>query len=290
MIGLVVDTGSNVPDLILQQYQIRKVPLRILLGKIEYRDDGIEVTEDQLLNYMQTSIPKTSLPFYEDIANCFEEMILDGYTEILAINIASALSGTFNSFNIVAKKVMKQHSNVKITVFDSRTVSIGIGLLVYKAAGMIAENPFLTTSELITMMNDIIDHKSRVFFVVPTLKYIIAGGRISRIVGTIGELFHVKPILTISREGMLDHSGKEMGLPRAIDKIIQNVKDFIGNQQVEGVAIYHSGKSEETLGYIKKIQDSLASYEIPKIFTGTISSTLLVHGGPGLVGVGVQIK
>lgn len=290
MFGLVCDTCSNLSDLIMQQYQIRKVPLRIILGKTEYRDDGIEITEDQLLRYMQKSFPKTSLPIYDDIVRCFEDMIHEGYTEILAINMASELSGTYSSFVIVAKKLMKQYPNVKIVVMDSQTLSMGIGLLLYKAATMKAENPDLSMDDLVAELHHIVQTKSKIFFVVPTLKYLIAGGRISRVVGTIGEMLHIKPILTVTSEGTLHQSSKEMGLSRAVDKIIENVKEFIQDHEIDGIGIYHSGDSEETLGYTKRIQDALASYDVPKIFTGKITSTLLVHGGPGLVGVGVQIK
>ena len=290
MFGLVCDSCSNLPDVIMQQYQIRRVPLRILLGKAEYRDDNIEITEDQLLGYMQKSFPKTSLPFYEDIVQCFEDMIKEGMTEILAINMASELSGTYNSFGIVAKKMIKKYPHVKIEVMDSRTLSIGIGLLLYKAANMKLEDPNLSLEDLVKQLQQIVKEKSKVLFVVPTLKYLIAGGRIGRVVGTLGEMLHVKPILGVAPSGALDRVGKERGLSKAVDKIITLVKEFIETHEVEGVALYHSGKSEETLGYIKRIQDSLASYSIPQIFKGTISSTLLVHGGPGLVGVGVQLK
>jgi fatty acid-binding protein DegV len=104
-------------------------------------------------------------------------------------------------------------------------------------------------------------------------------------------MLHFKPILSVSGEdGAFYQMGKEIGLNRAIDKIIEYAKTFIGNQQVEAIGIYHSGKSTETLDYVKKIQEKLSSLDIPQIFKGSISSTLLVHVGPGLVGLGVQLK
>jgi len=290
VIGIICDSGSNLPDFLLQRFQIRKVPLRVILGKSEFRDNGIEITEDQLLNYMQKGMPKTSLPFYEDIVSCFEEMIAEGYTQILAINLSSGLSGTFNSFQLVAKKIMKQHPHVAISVFDSLSLSIGTGMIIYKAAMIIEDNPSITLEELVENLKEMYTTKNHVYYVVPSLKFLIAGGRIGRIMGTIGEILHFKPILSVSAEGVFHQVGKEMGLNRAIDKIIEHAKAFIGNQQIEAIGIYHSGKSEETLGYVKKIQEKLASFDIPQIFKGTISSTLLVHVGPGLVGLGIQLK
>jgi fatty acid-binding protein DegV len=58
MIGIICDSGSNVPENILQKFHIKLVPLRVILDKTEYRDDGIEITEDQLLNYMEKGMPK----------------------------------------------------------------------------------------------------------------------------------------------------------------------------------------------------------------------------------------
>ena len=289
MIGIICDTGSNLPELILKRYQIRRVPLRIILGKTEYRDDGVEITEDQLLNYMQTSMPKTTLPSYDDIHGCFEEMIGEGYDEILVINLASVLSGTYNSFNLVSKKVMKEYPHVKVTVLDSQTVSMGVGLLLYKAGSMIVENPSISMEKLVETIKQTMSNQ-RVFFVVPTLKFLVAGGRIGRVLGTIGELLKVKPILTVAEDGSLHQLGKEMGLTKAVNHSIQFTKDFIGTRQVEAIAVYHSGKSEETLSHVERVLKEFETYHIPEIFTGTISSTLLVHGGPGLVGIGIQLK
>lgn len=291
MFGIVCDSGSNVPEMIASQYQIRKVPLRVILGKSEYRDDGKEITEDQLLQYMQKGMPKTSLPFYEDIVGCFEQMIQEGYKKILAINMSSGLSGTFNSFQLVAKKLMKQHPTVEIAVFDSFSLSIGTGMIVYKAAMLAEENPDISLTDLVNKLSAMYTAKNRVYYVIPSLKFLIAGGRIGKIMGTVGELLHFKPILSVSsKDGAFYQMGKEIGLNRAIDKIIDLANTFIGNQSIEAIGIYHSGKSEETFNYVKKIQEKLSHLDIPKVFLGTISSTLLVHVGPGLVGLGIQLK
>jgi DegV family protein with EDD domain len=291
MIGIICDSGSNVPENILQKFHIKLVPLRVILDKTEYRDDGIEITEDQLLNYMEKGMPKTSLPFYEDIVACFEEMIQSGVTQILAINLSSGLSGTFNSFQMVAKKMMKQYPDVTIAVFDSFSLSIGTGMIVYKAALLMEENPTITLDEVVSKLKEMYVAKNRVYYVIPSLKFLIAGGRIGRIVGTIGELLHLKPILSVSSEdGAFYQVGKERGLTKSIDKIVELTKTFIGNQAIEAIGIYYSGKSKETIAFVERIQEKLASYDIPQLFKGTISSTLLVHVGPGLVGLGVQLK
>jgi DegV family protein with EDD domain len=209
----------------------------------------------------------------------------------LAVNLSSGLSGTFNSFQLIAKKLMKKYPNVEIAVFDSFSLSIGTGLIIYKAAMLIEENPDISLQDLVEKLTAMYVAKNRVYYVIPSLKFLIAGGRIGKIVGTIGELLHVKPILSVSPvDGAFYQLGKEIGLNRAIDKIVEYAKSFIGNHQIEAIGIYHSGKSEETLAYVNKIQEKLSGLTIPEIFKGSISSTLLVHVGPGLVGLGVQLK
>ena len=290
MIGIICETGTNIPDSMLQRFQIRKIPLRIILDDIEYRDDGIEIKEEELLAYMQHGLPKTSLPFYDDIVHCFEEMIFEGFTEILAINLSGELSGTYNSFQMVAKKIMKQYPNVEIAVFDSLTVSIGTGMVVYKAASLIEENPQIKLNELMDQLKSMYQSKIQVLFVIPSLKFLMAGGRIGKVMGTIGEILQFKPILTISNDGKVHQAGKEMGFNRAIDKIIDLAKQFISNQKVEVMCIYHSGKDPKTIECTKRIQNELSIYDVPQIFTGTISSALLVHAGPGLVGLGILVE
>src|SRR5699024_12773782 len=44
--------------------------------------------------------------------------------------------------------------------------------------------------------------KGHVFFHIPNLKYLIAGGRIGRVTGAVGTLLNIQPIITCDEEGI----------------------------------------------------------------------------------------
>lgn len=286
MIGLIIDTGSNVPEIIQSRYPMDIVPLRIILDKKEYRD-GLEIQQPAIIEYMTQNFPKTSLPYLEDIQNAFLEKIQAGYKEIIVINLSSALSGTYNSFRLMAQKIRKKHPEVKIEVIDSKTVSIGTGLLIYKTAQWIDQGiPF---DEVIQRIHETMK-QIQVFFIVPTLRYLVKGGRLGRVSGTLGEWLKLKPIISINREGQLHSVAKKPGFQLAMKELIKQIREYTQDKTIDCMGLYYSGESEQTKTMLENVKKELQKLDPPELYFGTITSTLLVHGGPGLIGIGVLLS
>jgi len=286
MIGLIIDTGINVPEIIQSRYPMDIIPLRIILDKKEYRD-GLEIQQSAIIEYMTQNFPKTSLPYLEDIQTAFLEKIQAGYKEIIAINLSSALSGTHNSFRLMAQKIKKQHPDVRIEVIDSKNVSIGSGLLVYKTAQWIDQG--LPFDEIIKRIDETMK-QIQIFFVVPTLRYLIKGGRLGRVSGTLGEWLKMKPILSMNREGQLNSIAKKPGFQLAMRELVKQIKDFTQGKTIDCIGLYSSGESEQTKTMLEYVKKEIQKLEPPELYFGTITSTILVHGGPGLIGVGVLLS
>lgn len=286
MIGLIIDTGCNVPEIIQSRYPMKIVPLRIILDKKEYRDD-VDIDKATIMEYMIQHYPKTSLPFNEDIQNAFMEFIDQGCKEIIAINLSSGLSGTYNGFRLVVQKLKKTHPDVRIELVDSMSVSIGTGLLVYKVAQWIDQG--ICFDEIVKRIHETIK-LYQVFFIVPTLRFLIKGGRLGRVSGTLGEWFKIKPILSVSQEGLLHSIAKVPGFQRAMKELIKQIRKYVQGKEIEAIGIYHSGDSDQTKAMVEQAKKEIQKLAPPELYFGVITTTLLVHGGPGLIGIGVLLK
>jgi DegV family protein with EDD domain len=170
MIKIIVDSGTDVPKEVVEKYSISVVPLRVFLDDKEYRD-AVDITEDELLKFMENGgIPKTSQPTYDDVKDAFDEAIKEGYDQIIAINISSGLSGTYNVFKLAQSRIEEDNPNITIEVIDSLSISVSSGLLAYKAAKMIeAGNDF---DSIVDTLKNIVKSKLRVYYTIPTLKYL----------------------------------------------------------------------------------------------------------------------
>ncbi len=81
-IAIITDSTCDLPDDILEQYSIFLVPLRIVFEKQEFRD-RVGITPEKVYELLENEIPKSSLPFTEDVAKVVEEIISKGYSDII---------------------------------------------------------------------------------------------------------------------------------------------------------------------------------------------------------------
>ena len=106
-----------------------------------YRD-GIEIGYDELYDKLITSPihPSTSQPTPVDFAKVYQE--LAGETdEIISIHVSGKLSGTYSSA-LQGKKLIDTKTN--ITVIDSESVTMGLGIITISAARLALLNASLT--------------------------------------------------------------------------------------------------------------------------------------------------
>ena len=104
----VIITADSTCDLspeLLERYQIRTIPLTILLGEESFRD-GLDFTPDDMYRryHQGGTLPKTAAPSVQDFLDFFGPLLEQGY-EIVHLDISAELSGTFNAANIAAQEL-----------------------------------------------------------------------------------------------------------------------------------------------------------------------------------------
>ncbi|AEX85877.1 EDD domain protein, DegV family [Marinitoga piezophila KA3] len=284
-IAIVADSGCGIPKDIVEKYDVKIIPLRTIIDGKEYNEG--EFSQEFLYERMDNGDVKTSLPNPDIIRNTFEELIRNGKKRIITFNLSGSMSGTFNIFRLVSNEIMQKYEDVEIVNIDTLNISIGGGLVAYRAAQMIFEEG--KSFEEVAKWADEYRFKSKIFFVIPTLKYLAKGGRIGKVSAKIGEMLNIKPIISNSDEGIYYTVTKVRGLKRSYDKVYQEFLKFVDGRK-HMAAVYISGTSKELeklqKDFVKKIESLENNIEV---LVGKVSSTIGVHSGPDMFGIAALV-
>ena len=198
---IVTDSSCDLSDEQLSRYGIRMISLRIVCQNAEYRD-RIDIQEDELYELLTHELPKTSLPLPEDVSALYESLAQEGVTDVIHISISSGLSGTFNMVRMITQDF---ESRMRVHMVDSRTLSMGLGMMVLAAARALEEG---ATPEEAIERAQTVRRNQLGMFVIRTLEFLRKGGRIGKVEGVVGSLLQIKPIIYVNDEGHLRHSGQ----------------------------------------------------------------------------------
>lgn len=272
-IALVTDSTSDLNHEEIERYNIHMLSLKIVYSDREYTD-RVDITPDEVYNNMKVEVPTTSLPSMEDIDRLFVKLKDEGYTHVIAVTISTGLSGTHNSIRLMSEN----HPELKFEIFDSLALSLGAGAIVLECGEMI--NSGKSFEEIVNELPKLRD-KIRIYYVLDTLKYLMKGGRIGKVSGSIGEILNIKPIISINKEGVYFTHSKVRGREQSISKIFDIVKTALEEKKAK-IWVLHGGAKQEAQELYKRI---LELPNIIKVGFSDISPVAGVHTGPGLIGV-----
>ncbi|QGT99966.1 DegV family protein [Candidatus Syntrophocurvum alkaliphilum] len=273
-IALMTDSGSDLPQHIIDKYNIKVVPLKVIYPDREY-SDRVDIQPQEVYKRMPDEIPTTSMPSLEIINSTIKEIKEEGFTHLIAIHISSGLSGTYQSVELVAKDFT---DDLVIKIIDSKTLSMATGLMVLDAARNIADG--VSFENVIDKLNNL-QPNVKAYYVIETLEYLRRGGRIGRVAGMLGQFLSLKPIISVDTEGTYYTYCKARGRTKSIEKLIQIVEDAVKDKQIN-LAVLNGGADDEFDNLLEKIK------KLPNIkglITSEVSPALCVHTGPGLLAV-----
>ncbi|MBN1894860.1 DegV family EDD domain-containing protein [bacterium] len=239
-IALVTDTSCDLPLEVLDRYQIHIVPLHLNFGKTEYLDK-VAISPDQFYAKAETSpdFPKTSQPAVQQFAALYR-FLAEHYDSILSVHLSSGLSGTFQA----AKTAAESLKDARISVIDSRNLSLSLALIVERMARILQEG---CTHEHALDRSAGWIRDVRVYVTVPTLKYLMRGGRISHLKGAIANTVRLKPIISLDEYGKASMCGKAFNHEGQVRKIIGFIRERHHRLPVENYIVASAGAREKAL-------------------------------------------
>jgi DegV family protein with EDD domain len=274
------DSCCDLPIEYIKEKNIEFASLTCGYGGKQYFDDfGQSLTHKQFFQDLRNGqTPLTSQPSVEEFYQKFKT-ILEKNKDILYICVSSGLSGTENSATVAKNMLLEEYPEMKISIVNILTASLGQGLMVMKAFEM--KEMGKSHDEIVNYMEE---NKQRLntYMTVDDLHHLKRGGRLSSAAAMLGIVLHIKPILTINNEGRVMTVLKIKGRKSSIKKLAEIVAERILNPEDQVIGVCHGDCIEEALKLKESILQLVKVKDIIINFTGPAVGT---HGGPGNLAV-----
>jgi DegV family protein with EDD domain len=274
MIKIIADTLSSISVVEAKSLGLAYLPQIVIFGEDSYRDDS-EIDSDTFIKRLKASpvLPKTTAP-YPHLYQPILEELSSQKAEILIICPSSKISGTYGRASVAAQEFPES----QITVIDTPLVGAGLGTVVRYAAAMV--NSGIAVSEIIPAIMQMAK-RNRTYFLVDTLEYLQKGGRIGAAKALLGSVLQVKPILGIS-DGEVKAIESQRTHKKALERFIEMTVSECPHNEKSFLSIQRGGSTEEANSLKQQLSIKTGIKDIPITY---LPPAVLVHGGPGLLGV-----
>ena len=121
----------------------------------------------------------------------YRRVAADG-DEVISLHVASTLSGMYNSAQLGAEAVPEAH----VTVYDSETVTMGLGWMCVAAARAARQGQ--SVAQIVALLDEM-KTRAHVFAALDTLDFLRRSGRVGWASAMMGQLLNVKPIVGVYR-------------------------------------------------------------------------------------------
>jgi DegV family protein with EDD domain len=277
-IAILVDSGSDVPAEYREKYHMYLAPLSVIYHDAQYRD-GIDIHPEDVYARFSEEIPSTSLPSPATIAELLKRIKADGYDKVIAVTISSGLSGTFQT----VASFGPNPEGLEAFYVDTKNIGIGSGFSAIRAGELIeAGLPF---AEVCRQVEDAARHTT-LMFCVSTLEYLVKGGRIGLVAGMLGTILDLKPVIACNADGIYDTVARARGRKKSLAIAVDKAVEFAAGAKDFSITVMNGAAKAEAEVLMATLKERLPGYRLA--IEGQITPALVVHTGPGLIGIGVQ--
>ncbi|HKL12811.1 MAG TPA: DegV family protein [Halanaerobiales bacterium] len=282
-IGILTDSTCDLPQDLINKYNIEFVPLTVRIGEEQYKDKT-EITSKQFFKRIKQSevMPSTSQPSAGEFELKYKEMAKD-YDHIISVHLSSHLSGTIQS----AKLAIEENLEDNITIIDSKTASMGLGFLVILAAKLVAKG--LELEQIIKIIKNARED-IKIYLTVDDLSYLEKGGRINKAESFIGNLINLKPILKLDfNSTSVEPIDKVRGRKNTHKKLLEFVDNYLEKDlDVPGKFWFGLlyGKEDFAKKFKNKFMDKLDSSNVRySYYENNVGPVIGSHTGPSVYGI-----
>lgn len=276
-IKIVTDSSITIEPELIKALDITVVPLSVMIDSKLYSDNDLK-EEGHFLSLMKASksLPKTSQPPVGLFAETYENLVKKGVTDIVAIHLSPALSGT-----IEASRQGAEIAEAPVTVLDSGFTDQSMKFQVVEAAKMAKAGASL--NEILAAVQAI-KSKTELYIGVSTLENLVKGGRIGRVTGVLSSLLNVKVVMALKNDE-LKTLVKGRG-NKTFTKWLDSYLAKNSHRPIAEIAISYAGEASLALTLKERIA-AYYNHSISVLETGSIIQT---HTGEGAFAVMVRYE
>lgn len=279
-IALVTDSTASLTEADRERLGVSIVNLYTVVDGNERRENEIEDLGLFYREVIESPTPSgTSQPSIGDFIEVYGPLLDEG-KEIISIHLSAAISGTLEAARQAAEQLEAEgRGGERIHLVDSKATAGALGLTVLAASNAIREG--LGVQGAIERAEAIVASQEN-WILVETLDYLQKGGRIGGAQAWIGGALKIKPIIT------LDETVYPVERVRTMGKGIQRIKDIATEKAAEDTEyvwlaqhIQAPERMEELAGHCREV------FGTEGILMNEMSTILGIHGGPGLLALGI---
>ena len=259
---------------------IEVIPMEFIMDDKTYLNypDGREITNEQFYAAVRSgSMPTTSQINSARFTEIFEPHLKAG-KDILYICFSSALSATYERSVTAVTELREQYPQRQIYTVDSRSPSMGEGLLVIHALHMLQNGATVKEAAVWAEENR---KFVRLWFTVNDLNHLKRGGRISAAAALLGGMLGIKPVLQINEAGALIPAEKIRGRRQSLECIVDKMAESIVKPEEQTVYIMHGDALDDAEYTAKLVKEKIPAVNGIQIqFVGPIIGS---HTGDGIL-------
>jgi len=277
-IAFVSDTACDLPDELVLQYDVGLVPMQLIVDDRAYRD-RLELSPGEFFRRMRAGLDaSTSQPAPQAFTDAYRDAARAG-DHVIAVVVSSALSGTHGNAEAAAKRL----DGKRVTVVDSRSASLGEGLLVIRGVELAAAG---WEREAIVRELERVRGQSGGFFTVDNFERLVRSGRVGRGKAWLGTKLNLKPVMALTMEGRIEPVGRARGREAARRRVLELLdKALTPRPRTLRMGVAHGDIPE----FAEALRLELVSrYRPMQCLVTPITPVIAAHAGIGAWGVFYQ--
>ncbi len=263
-----------------EKYDVKFVCFHFNIDSETYPDDlgqsmSFKTFYDRMRDGADTSTSQVNPEQYIEFFTPF----LEEGKDILHLTLSSGISGTYNSAMIAKDELEEKYPDRKIYVIDSLAASVGYGMIMHELSDKRAAGTSIDELAAWIEENKLKIHH---WVMVSDLKWLVKGGRVSKVSGVLGSMLNICPIINVNKEGKLAPQEKIRTKKKAISRIVEmmeanadNGLDYAGK-----CYIAHSDCPEDA-EYMKNMIEERFKNLKGKVIVNSIGTVIGSHTGPG---------
>lgn len=186
------------------------------------------------------TIYKTATAPAGDIIEVYEKFLKEG-KDILAITLSSALSGTYQSCEMIKNQLLEKYPERKIICVDSKRYSTALALLIIMAAMKKQSGASLEETAEFVEQNK---HRIHQIGTMDDMFFLVKTGRISNFKAFFGTLVGINAMADFNRNGLSEVLGRAKGKKAAFSAVIKYMRETIEDPENQIIFVAHSNRPE----------------------------------------------
>ena len=284
--AIMTDTNSGITKDIAKELGIYVIPMPVIIDEETYYENDTITEEEFFCALSGDRHITTSQPSPGDVMDLWNQILDEGYDELVYIPMSSGLSNS-----CAAALGYSQEYDGKVEVIDNHRISVTMYQSVLHARDLALQGA--SAKEIKTALEDDA-YNSSIYLAVNTLEYLKKGGRITPAAALIGSVLSIKPILTIQGEKLDSYAKTRGSMKKAEEKMLSAVQSDIEKRFASlDQAKLHIGAAgagltvEQQEEWVNLLRSKFPAADV---FYSPLSASISVHTGPGAVGIGISFR